>query len=72
MESHEDAEISANTSIGETDTLQAEQKGMHNLSTLVSIIFSIYINSCYISYFRFIKNYQHFLLLVSKILKSSN
>lgn len=31
MESHEDAEISANTSIGETDNLQAEQKGMHTL-----------------------------------------
>lgn len=31
MESHEDAEISANTSIAETDTLQAEQNGMHTL-----------------------------------------
>lgn len=31
MESHEDAEISTNTSIAETDTLQTEQKGMHTL-----------------------------------------
>lgn len=31
MESDEDDECSANTSIAETDTLQTEQKGMHTL-----------------------------------------
>lgn len=31
MESHEDAKISTNTSLAETDTLQTEQKGMHTL-----------------------------------------